>query len=1062
MEQLINRALSSRLWVLLAVGVIAAAGVWAITHLSIDAVPDITNISVMVNSRTGALAPEEIERTVTFPIESELAGLPGVEDIRSLSKYGLSQIIVVFEEGTDIYFARQLVFERLQSVRDRLPHGVSPELGPVSTGLGEVYMYAVRAKEGSDLAKKPERERLLYLRTVQDWVVKPALKAVHGVAEVESNGGYQKEIHINVNPRRMEHSGIVCGDLVTSLRGLGENYGGGYIQEAGRQVIVRTLGRIENIAQIRNIPVKMNVFGAPVRIESLAGVGEGHRPRLGAATAGGEEAVLGTVLMRIGANSRNVALEVDRAVQRIALPVGVEIDTLYSRSFLVNATISTVTRNLAEGGALVIAVLFLVLGNLRAAVLVALSIPLSMLFAFSGMVQLGISASLMSLGAIDFGLIVDGSVVMVENIIRRLDEIGKGAVLTAARRLEIVRDAALEVGKPVFYGVMIIMMVYVPLFSLSGIEGKMFRPMSATVLLALVASLLIGILVMPVASFYALRPSPGGGEGRFFRYAGMLYRPVLEFSLKRRWATIIPTALIALSSILLFFRLGSDFIPQLDEGDMVIGLVRDTGIGIDSSIEAQKRSERVIGRFGEVLRVFSRMGTPESATDPMGVNFADTFVILKKDRSAWPLVNGRRRTRDELFSDIRDAVNREVPGQEISMTQPIEMRFNEILEGSRADITLRIFGPDLNVLFDLVGRGVKILESIRGADSVELDPLTALRKSPVLDVALDYDKINRYGIAAGDVNHSFDMAMNGIEVGYLYETDRRFPVVVRLGDEFRKSVADIGRIPVGFPEGGAISISNLASLRFGDQVTTIARSRARRYAAISVNLRDRDAMGFVEEARGKIRDSLNLPPGYATEWGGQFKNLATARARLFVIIPIVLAVIFIVLYRIFKSASQTLLVFNSIPFAMTGGVFSLWLRDIPLSVSAGVGFIALTGIAILDGMVLVNYFNQLRERGVEVGRAVIEGAMVRLRPVVMTSLVAGLGFVPMAFNTGLGAEVQRPLATVVIGGIVSSTILTLLLLPTLYLWLERDLKGWFRPVAGSGERRSSDFLFRRH
>jgi cobalt-zinc-cadmium resistance protein CzcA len=456
------------------------------------------------------------------------------------------------------------------------------------------------------------------------------------------------------------------------------------------------------------------------------------------------------------------------------------------------------------------------------------------------------------------------------------------------------------------------------------------------------------------------------------------------------------------------------------------------------------------------------MGTPESATDPMGVNFADTFVILKKDRSAWPLVNGRRRTRDELFSDIRDAVNREVPGQEISMTQPIEMRFNEILEGSRADITLRIFGPDLNVLFDLVGRGVKILESIRGADSVELDPLTALRKSPVLDVALDYDKINRYGIAAGDVNHSFDMAMNGIEVGYLYETDRRFPVVVRLGDEFRKSVADIGRIPVGFPAGGAISISNLASLRFGDQVTTIARSRARRYAAISVNLRDRDAMGFVEEARGKILESLNLPPGYATEWGGQFKTLATARARLFVIIPIVLAVIFIVLYRIFKSASQTLLVFNSIPFAMTGGVFSLWLRDIPLSVSAGVGFIALTGIAILDGMVLVNYFNQLRERGVEVGRAVIEGAMVRLRPVVMTSLVAGLGFVPMAFNTGLGAEVQRPLATVVIGGIVSSTILTLLLLPTLYLWLERDLKGWFRPVAGSGERRSSDFLFRRH
>jgi cobalt-zinc-cadmium resistance protein CzcA len=1045
-ERLVEKAQGARLWVLLVAAGVIAFGIYSLTHLPIDAVPDITNVSVMVNAATGALAPEEIERAVTFPIESELAGLPGVEDIRSLSKYGLSQVIVVFNDGTDIYFARQLVFERLQAVKERLPEGIAPELGPVSTGLGEVFMYTLLPKAGSELSKKSEKERLLYLRTVQDFIVKPALKSVEGVAEVESNGGYKKEIHVNVNPQKMEQYGITCTELIASVEGLGQNIGGGYIQQNNKQIIVRTLGRIKSLDEIKNIPVKLNVFGSPIRIRDIAEVKEGHMLRLGAATYNGNEAVLGTVLMRIGSNSRKVAQDIEKAVEEIHLPPDVELRTLYSRSFLVNATIRTVTKNLIEGGILVVAVLFIILGNIRAAILTALAIPLSMLFAFSGMVAFGISASLMSLGALDFGLIVDGSVVMVENIIRRFEESkhanGKSGN-SNSELFAIIRDSAREVARPVFFGVFIIMIVYVPILALSGIEGKMFKPMALTVLFALCASLCVALFFVPVASGFILKINRRSEKLGIFHRVERWYHPVLQFSLNRRFATIAPTLLIAGGALVVFFLLGSDFIPKLNEGDMVIGLVRDTSISIDHSVEMQKKSEAVISRFAEVQHVFSRMGTPESATDPMGVNFADTFLILEKDQTKWTKVKGRIRSRDELFSDISKAIDAAVPGQEISLTQPIEIRFNEILEGSRADITMRIFGSDLMVLYELVERGLVLVEKIEGAETVELDPLTALRKSPVLDVKLDYDAINRYGITMRNVTHAFEIAMKGVEVGRLYEGDKSFPIIVRLADEFRKNVADIGRIPVTYPEGGGISLSRLSAISMNDQVTTIARSRARRYAAISINLRDRDTVSFVEEAKKVIAEKLPMPQGYFVEWGGQFKNLTSARKRLLLIIPIVLVVIFIVLERIFKSIKQTLLVFNSIPFAITGGVFMLWLRDIPLSVSAGIGFIALAGVAILDGMVLVSFFNHLREEGMPLREAVEKGALIRLRPVVMTSLVAALGFIPMAFNTGLGAEVQRPLATVVIGGMISSTILTLLLLPTLYLWLERSNNLWY-------------------
>ncbi len=570
----------------------------------------------------------------------------------------------------------------------------------------------------------------------------------------------------------------------------------------------------------------------------------------------------------------------------------------------------------------------------------------------------------------------------------------------------------------------------------------MFKPMATTVLFALVASLIIALFLMPVATIFVLKKSSQKKEKNFFQKIEKLYKPVLRFSLEHRFATIAPTLSLATGAIVLFIFLGSDFIPKLDEGDMVIGLVRDTRIGIDRSLEMQMKSDRVISKFKEVRHVFSRMGTPESATDPMGVNFADTFVIMEKDHAKWEKLNGRTRTKDELFADIAKAILKEVPGQEISMTQPIEMRFNEILEGSRADITLRIFGPDLSVLYELVERGLVFMEKIPGAESVELDPLTALRKSPVLDVKLNYDAINRYGVNIGDVNHAFTIAMKGTEVGRLYEGDKSFPIMVRLAEEFRTNIADIGRIPISYPQGGGIPLATLATLQINEQVTTIARSRSRRYAAISINLRDRDTVSFVDEAKRVVSEKLNLQRGYFVEWGGQDKNLISAKRRLLIIIPIVLIVIFVILERIFKSIKQTLLVFNSIPFAITGGVFMLWLRNIPMSVSAGIGFIALAGIAILDGMVLVSFFNHLREQGRALREAVEEGAITRLRPVVMTSLVAALGFLPMAFNTGLGSEVQRPLATVVIGGMISSTVLTLLLLPTLYLWLERSRNFW--------------------
>ena len=1014
-----------------------ASGLWALKKLPIDAVPDITNVQVVINSQTGALDPGKIEKLVSYPIETEMTGMPGVEEVRSLSKYGLSQVVVIFQEGTDLYFSRQLVAEKLQSVRSGLPEGVSPEMAPVTTGLGEVLMYVVEPKEGSTLARATEKERLLRTRDVQDFVVVPQLKKLRGVADVDTNGGLLKQIHIHLKPSNLAKFGFSIDHLIAKLETIGEDFGGGYIQRDGRQVIVRATGAINSVESISKIPFGINVGGHSVRIGEVADVRVDGALRLGAATTAGRETVLGTVLMRTGANSREVSTSAeDLLTKRLSLPDDVQIRVLYSRSHLVNATIHTVLKSLIEGVALVVVILLLLLGNLRAALVVAVAIPVSMLFALKGMELFGISANLMSLGAIDFGLLVDGAVVLVENVIRRFEAL-RGRSIDRAEKWSIVLEASVEVLKPLVTGLFIIMLVYVPILYLEGIEGKMFRPMASTVLLALTGSLLAALFVMPAMVFlFVPTASRHATVPLLFRMILGVYRPALEFSLRRKWIVPLITLIPAALAILAFGRLGSDFVPQLDEGDMVINLTRPKNQGIDESVRRQIEAERIIGKFAEVESVFSRMGTPESALDPMGPYLADTFVILKKDFNQWPEVNGKRRDKVEIFEVIKRELSQAYPSQEISPNQPIEMRFNEILEGSRADVSMRIYGPELDQLFNYSEEAERALKGIAGISAMESDPLTALAKGDTLDVVLDYAKMARYGVSLKGVNSVLETSMSGKVVGSLYEEDRRLPIVVHLDESLRDDVKGIASIPVSLPEGGTIPLSSVASIVEKERITTIARSGGRRYSALSIFLKDRDVGSFVDEAKAKVASALHLKPGYELAWGGQFRNLAEARDRLLIIIPITLVIIFALLLRSFGTFRHALLVFSSIPFAAMGGVFSLYLRGISFSVSAAIGFIALAGIATLNGMVMVSYFSQLRAEGTSIPDTAHGGALARLRPVSMTALVASLGFIPMALNTGTGAEVQRPLATVVIGGIVTSTVLTLIVIPVVYGWLE--------------------------
>ena len=1038
-DAIISFSLRQRVFVLLATAGLMAAGLWSAARLPIDAVPDITNIQVQINTEIKGLAPEEIEKLVTYPLEMEMFGVPGMTELRSLSKFGLSQITLVFKEGTDIYRARQLVSERLQNAVDDLPKGVSPKLAPITTGLGEIYYYVVDYAPGYESPDKPKNraEQLMELKLIHDFVVKPQLRSVSGIAEVNASGGYEKQIVILPKPEKLLASGATFKELSDTIGENVENAGGSVIQLGGEQIAIRTNGRVESAEEIGNLPVKFRAGAEPLRVEDLADVEVGKNIRTGSATHNGAEAVLGAALMLSGENSRIIAKRVDERIQEIRkkLPPGVEIQTVYDRTTLVDQTIATVARNLFEGAVLVVAVLLFLLGNWRAALIVSSAIPLSFLFAITGMVGTKLSGNLMSLGAVDFGLIVDGAVVMVENIVRRLGlrqhELGR--LLNTNERLHTVLSAAKEVGRPTFFGVLIITIVYVPILSLTGIEGKMFKPMALTVIYALIGALIFSLTLMPVLCSYVLRAKISEKDNFVIRFLKQVYEPVLRLALRFRILFVGSAVGLFAMALLVFGRLGAEFVPQLDEGSFATHMIRTTSIGLDASIAMQERAEKVlIEEFPGVAYTFSRIGTAEVATDPMGVNVADTYIFYKP-LEEWPKINGKALTKDELANRMSAELGVQVPGQAYLFSQPIEMRFNEILEGTRADIAVKVFGDDYTEIEKIAGEVREILEKVPGAADVEFD---ALGKAPLLEVTPNRQAMAKYNVHADEINQAVENAMAGGEPGMIIDGNRRYPIIVRMPEDLRKKIDEMKKLPLRTSDGGLVTLGQVADFKVEEKVNAITREMGQRRAAIMVNLRGRDVESFVLEAQKKVAEQVELPSGYAVEFGGQFKNLQEARARLGIIVPVALIVIFLLIFMAFGSLRQVLLIYTGIPLAVTGGIFALWLRGMPFSISAGVGFIALSGVAVLNGLMMVSYYNQLREAGKSLIDAILEGSLTRLRPVMMTAMVASLGFLPMALGHGAGAEVQQPLATVVIGGIISSTFLTLFVLPILYQVLE--------------------------
>ncbi len=1024
MKQAILGALKNRFIVLLVLIVFITSAIFVLQKLTIDAVPDITNTQVMINTKTGPLSPEQIEKLVTFPIENEVNGITGVEEVRSLSKFGLSQVVVVFNDKTDIYWARNQIAERLRSVS--LPEKLSPEMAPITTGLGEVLMYTLSVRSLSDLAKMPERDQLIKLRMIQDLVIRPELRRIQGVADVDTNGGYRREVHINIFPDKLNKLGISIQELKTLLMGVGETQGGGYFEEKGQQIIIGVRQDLNNIKALSEVPIKQIFGGRIVRVKDVADVRIESGLRVGAATTAGQETVLGTVLMRSGANSREVARESAEKLLALKIPDSVQVKIHYSRAYLVNATIHTVTKNLIEGAVLVILVLLLLLGDWRSSIIVAATIPLSMLGAFIGMNYFGISANLMSLGAIDFGLIVDASVVLIENYVRN-----SGQASAQKNRLSFFYESTVEVAKPILFGVLIIMLVYVPILFLGGTEGKMFKPMAVTVLLALGASLLLALLVVPALAYFVLKIDHAHKTPKIFIWLESLYSQTLNWVMIRPKVVIAGVASVAAGAILLLtFKIGSDFIPQLNEGDLVIGLVRSPSMGITESIAQQKKAEEYILKFSEVDSVFSRMGTPDSATDPMSVNFADTFVILKKDKAQWPLVNalGRIRTKSELFDEIKSGLEK-ITEQEISATQPIEMRFNEILEGSRADVTLRIYGPDLEKLSELIDQSKNALEGMNGLSDSQYDSLTALTKSPTLEIIPKMDTLPKLGVTYSSLREVFQLTVGGERLGAMSDSQYLMPVVMHLDESLRDHRDSVKQIPVEVAGMGIVPLEKIADFKDSQRVTTVARSWGQRYSALSLFVKGRDIQSFVNEAQSRVEKNVKLPEGYRFYWGGQFKNMQEARSRLLILVPLTLLIVLFLLYKNFSSWTESLIVFSAVPLAMIGGVFSLWLRGMNMTVPASIGFIALAGISVLNGIVMVTFTSDLLSKGMSPTQAAFMGAKLRLRPVLMTALVAALGFIPMALNTAIGSEVQQPLATVVIGGLVSSTLLTLLVVP---------------------------------
>ncbi|HAG37092.1 CusA/CzcA family heavy metal efflux RND transporter [Qipengyuania citrea] len=1026
LERIVELSIRQRFAVLAAVFIFAAVGIYSFGRLKIDAVPDITNVQVQINTSAPGFSPLEAEQRITYPVETAIAGLPGLSYTRSVSRYGLSQVTVVFEDGTDIYFARQLVNERLQAVRSNLPETVEPELGPIATGLGEIFMYTVEAEQG---AVKPDGSRYTAqdLRTLHDWVVRPQLRTVPGVTEVNSIGGYRKEYVVAPLPERLAGFGLTVEDVIEALENNNANVGAGYVERSGSQYLIRVPGQAKDERDLSGIIVDYR-DGVPIRIADVADVEIGSEIRNGAATKDGREVVLGTIYMLVGENARDVSVAVAERLEEVnrSLPGGVVANTVYDRSELVEATVSTVEKNLAEGALLVIVVLFVLLGNFRAALITAAVIPLSFLLMITGMVENNVSGNLMSLGALDFGLIVDGAVIIVENCLRRFGEAqhSLGRLLNREERFKLAARASAEVIKPSLFGILIITIVYVPIFALEGVEGKTFHPMAITVVMALTAAMVLSLTFVPAAVATFVTGKVEEKETRVMRAAKSGYQPMLDFALRSRKAVLAGAVALVVLSGWGASRMGSEFIPNLDEGDIALHALRIPGTSLSQAVAMQTALEDKIRTFPEVDQVFAKIGTADVATDPVPPSVADTFVIMKP-REGWP---DPRKPKEQLVAEMNEAVQ-QVPGSRYEFLQPIQMRFNELIAGVRSDVAIKIFGDDLDQLASVAAEVEGVVSSIEGSQDAQTEQVTGL---PFIQVIPDRIRLTQLGLNVDDVQTVVSTAIGGTEAGQIFEGDRRFDIVVRLPEEMREDRQVLERLPIALPGGGSVPLSEVATIENVQGPNQISREDGKRRAVVTSNVRGRDLGSFISEAQERIAAEVELPEGYWVDYGGTFEQLESASARLQIVVPLALLLIFGLLVALFRSVKDALVVFSGVPLALTGGVAALMLRGIPFSISAGVGFIALSGIAVLNGVVMLTFIRQLMDEGKPIEDAIKEGAMARLRPVLMTALVASLGFVPMALNVGLGSEVQRPLATVVIGGIVSATALTLLVLPALY------------------------------
>ena len=1026
-ERIIQFSIQNAIWVLLFVCTWIAVGVYSYQKLPIDAVPDITNTQVQINTQAKGFTALEVEQRITYPIENAMAGIPDLELTRSISRYGLSQVTIVFKDGTDIYWARQQINQRIQEAQSELPAQIAPTMSPVSTGLGEIYQWVLKADPN---AKKPDGTAYtpMDLREIQDWIVRPQLQRVKGVAEVNSIGGFEKTYVVSPDLNRMQQLNISLEQLQQALAQNNENRGAGYIEDNGQQLTVRVPGAFNGLSDIENTMLG-SPNGSPIRVGDIAQVSIGHDLRTGGATYNGKETVLGVAMMAMGGNSRTVSKAVDAKLQDIqnSLPKGVVIETVYDRATLVEKAIKTVQKNLVEGAILVIIILFLFLGNIRAALITACVIPLSMLFTLTGMAQKNISANLMSLGALDFGIIVDGAVVIVENCIRRLAHTQQllKRPLTQSERFKEVFLAARQARRPLIFGQLIILVVYLPIFALSGVEAKMFHPMALTVVLALVAAIILSITFVPAAVALWVKGDIQEKESRWMLWLKAKYQQTLDISYQYKAVVLTFALCVLVITGFISTKLGSEFAPQLSEGDFAVQQLRSPSTGLEESLRIQKNTEKLLLKsFPEIKAVFARTGTAEVATDVMPPNISDGYIMLKP-RSEWP---NPKESLDELRGRMVTYLAT-IPGNNSEFSQPIELRFNELISGVRSDVGVKIFGDDMNVLNTEATKISKIIQQISGSSAVKVEQTSGL---PLLNVEVNKTLAAQYGLSVRSIQDLVATSIGGQSVGEILEGDRRFDFVIRLGEQDR-SVASVSQLPIQLPNGGSILLSDVAQVSTIEGINQVSRENGKRRVVVTTNVEGRDLGSFVSDVQTQLK-AYTLPSGYWIEYGGQFENLASAKARMQIVIPLALITIFILLMAVFHNVKESLLVFTGVPFALTGGVLFLWLRDIPLSMSAGIGFIALSGVAVLNGLVMLTFIKELRDK-YPVHKAVWQGAILRLRPVLMTACVASLGFVPMALATGTGAEVQRPLATVVIGGIISSTLLTLVLLPVLYRWI---------------------------